>query len=259
MFKPRPLSSVLLSSATALMLTLSAPLQAEGLDLENMSDADRAAFGAAVRGYLLENPEVIFEAAAIYEEQQAALQERADETLVEDNAEALYNDGYSWVGGNPDGDITVVEFLDYRCGYCRKAHPEVAELIEKDGNIRLIVKEFPILGEASMTSSRFAVAAQIVGGDDAYKAVHEALITMKANPGKGPLVRLAGTLGLDGDAIWAEMESDEVTRRIAETRALGQKMGINGTPSFAFGNQMIRGYAPLETMQEIVAELRKQG
>ncbi|MGH1414635.1 MAG: DsbA family protein [Pelagimonas sp.] len=257
MFKSRPLSSVLLSSAAALMLTIGGSAQAEGFDLKNMSEAERAAFGDAVRGYLLENPGVIFEAAALYEEQQAAQQERADETLVADNAEALYNDGYSFVDGNPDGDVTIVEFLDYRCGYCRKAHPEVAELIEKDGNIRLIVKEFPILGEASMISARFAIATQIVGGDEAYKAVHEALIAMKGNPGKSPLVRLAGTLGLDGDAIWAETESEEVTRRIAETRALGQKMGINGTPSFAFGDQMVRGYAPLPAMKEIVAELRK--
>ncbi|PYG31755.1 protein-disulfide isomerase [Pelagimonas varians] len=259
MFNPRPLSSVLLSSAAALMLTFGTPAMSEGFDASTMTDAERTAFGAAVRAYLLENPEVIFEAAAVYEEQQAAGQARADETLVSDNADALYSDGFSWVGGNPDGDITIVEFLDYRCGYCRKAHPEVAELVESDGNIRLIVKEYPILGEASLVSSRFAIAAQIVGGDEAYEALHNGLITLTANPGKGPLLRLADTLGLDGEAIWAQMDSEEVTRRIAETRALGQRMGINGTPSFAFGDQMVRGYAPLDAMKQIVADLRKEG
>ncbi|SMX28274.1 Disulfide bond formation protein D precursor [Pelagimonas phthalicica] len=259
MFNPRPLSATLFGTVAAAAIGLGSMTMADEFDLSNMSDDQKAAFGEAVRAYLLKNPGVIFEAAALYEEQQAAQQARADETLVADNLDALYNDGYSWVGGNPEGDITVVEFLDYRCGYCRKAHPEVAELIAKDGNIRLIVKEYPILGEGSLISSRFAIATQIVAGDEAYKAVHEALIAMKGNPGKGPLVRLAGTLGLDGDAIWAEMESEEVTRRISETRALGQKMGINGTPSFAFGDQMVRGYVPLDSMLEIIAELRQNG
>ena len=226
-------------------------------DFGAMSAEDNQAFGQAVRSYLLENPQVIMEAVAVLETREAEQQAQTDETLVSDNADALYSDGYSWVGGNPDGDVTIVEFLDYRCGYCRKAHPEVAELVEKDGNIRLIVKEFPILGEGSLVSSRFAIAARIVAGDAAYESVHNGLIALESNPGKGPLLRMADTLGLDGDAIWAEMDSDEVTRRIAETRALGQRMGINGTPSFAFGDQMVRGYAPLETMKQIVSELRK--
>nr|WP_143595822.1 DsbA family protein [Tropicibacter naphthalenivorans] len=228
----------------------------DAFDPATMSDAQRAAFGEAVRAYLMENPEVIMEAVAVLEERQQNAAAAADDQLVQDHYEALVNDGYSWVGGNPDGDVTVIEFMDYRCGYCRKAQPEVEELIASDGNIRLIIKEFPILGDASLISAKFAIATQIVAGDEAYKQVHDALIALEGNPGKGPLTRLADTLGLDVDAIMAEMDSDEVLRRIADTRQLAQAMQINGTPSFVFGDQMVRGYAPLPAMQQIVAQER---
>lgn len=252
--------SFLRGSAAALAL-LTAPMafaqDAAPLDLGALTPDQQAAFGAQVRAYLLENPQVIMDAVAVLEEREKAAQAAQDDTLVADNLERLINDGYSWEGGNPEGDVTVIEFTDYRCGFCRRAHPEVTELIESDGNIRFIVKEFPILGEASLTSSRFAIATKIVAGDEAYKSVHDALIALEGNPGNGPLRRLADTLGLDADAIMAEMGSEEVTRRIAETRELALAMNINGTPSFVFGDQMVRGYAPLPAMQQIVTEIRQ--
>ena len=106
-----------------------------------------------MQAYLLENPEVLVEAMDVLNARQAAADAQNDATLVKTNADAIFNDPASWVGGNPEGDITLVEFTDYRCGYCRKAYDEVAELVKSDGNIRFIVKEFPILGEASLTSA----------------------------------------------------------------------------------------------------------
>lgn len=256
MFTNPPLFTGLRGSALALGL-LAAPMAlAEGLDFDAMSPEDRAAFGAQVRAYLMENPQVIMDAVAVLEQRQAAEQQQADGDLVQAHMDRLMNDGFSYVGGNPEGDITVVEFLDYRCGYCRKAHPEVEALIETDGDIRLIVKEFPILGEASLVSSRFAIATQIVAGDEAYKSVHDALIALEGGVGKPQLRRLATTLDLDADAILAEMESDEVTRRIQETRDLAMALQINGTPSFVFEDQMLRGYVPLESMMALVDEKR---
>ncbi|MBP0482858.1 DsbA family protein [Sagittula salina] len=241
--------------ASACLLTATQAF-AQDYDFAAMDDTQKAAFGEAVRDYLLENPQVIMEAVSKLEEMEADQQVEVDQHLVDQHAEALFNDGYSWVGGNPDGDFTIVEFMDYRCGYCRKAQPEVAELLEKDGNIRLIVKEFPILGEASVVSSRFAVATQIAAGDEAYGQVHDALMALEGNPGEAQLKRVAETLGLDYAAIEAEMDSEEVTRRITETRALAQAMQISGTPSFVFGNEMVRGYAPLAAMEQIVEQGR---
>lgn len=254
------ISKPALRASAAALCFLAAPVamaqDADPFDFANMTAEQKTAFGAEVRAYLLENPQVIMEAVAVLEEREKAAQVAQDDTLVADNMARLMDDGFSWVGGNPDGDVTVIEFSDYRCGFCRRAHPEVLELIESDGNIRYIVKEFPILGEASLVSSRFAIATQIVAGNEAYKSVHDALITLEGNPGDGPLRRIAETLGLDAEAIMAEMDSDEVTRRITETRELALAMNINGTPSFVFGDQMVRGYAPLPTMRQIVDEVR---
>lgn len=225
-------------------------------DLTAMTDEERAAFRAEVRAYLMDNPEVILEAVHLLEQRQADAQVEADFQLVSDNAEALFNDGFSWVGGNPDGDITIVEFLDYRCGYCRRAMPEVASLLERDGNIRLIVKEFPILGDASMVSSRFAIATKHVAGGEAYGKVHDALMEFNGEPTDAALRRLAEGLALDGDAILAAMDSPAVTDEIAQTRALAQKLEINGTPTFVLHDELLRGFLPADQMEAMIAEKR---
>lgn len=239
-----------------LALMLATATQASDLDFDNMSEAERAAFGAQVRAYLLENPEVIMEAVQVLEERQAAEQAQGDVQLIANNADAIFNDGYSWVGGNPEGDVTIVEFFDYRCGFCRRAHPEVAQLLEIDGNIRYIAKEFPILGENSVISSRFALAVREVAGDEAYEAAKETLIALNADMDDTVLRRLSDTLGLDADEVIAAMDSEDITAQLAKTRELAQALQINGTPSFVMGDQLIRGYVPLDAMQQIVAEAR---
>ena len=225
-------------------------------DLKEMTDAERALFRAEVRSYLMENPEVIMQAVEVLQQREQQQQLRADFDLVTENAEAIFNDGYSYVGGNPDGDIVLVEFLDYRCGYCRKAHDEVAELLEKDDNIKLIVKELPILGDASVLASRFAVAVKQVAGDESYKAVGDALMSFKGDVTMPSLQRLGKTFGLDMEAIEARMNSDEVTAEISQTRALASVLAITGTPTFVMKDEMLRGYLPLEQMQAIVADKR---
>lgn len=246
-------------ASTFLTLTLASGVHAADLDLENMSDADRTAFGEQVRAYLLENPQVIMDAVQVLEQRQAAEQARGDVALIEQHSEAIFNDGYSWVGGNPDGDVTIVEFFDYRCGYCRRAHPEVTQLLELDGNIRYVAKEFPILGENSLVSSRFALAVREVAGDAAYKAASDALIALNADMDEPVLRRLADTLELDADAVIAAMDSDAVTTQLAQTRELAQSLQITGTPSFVMGDQLIRGYVPLDAMLQIVDEARSEG
>jgi protein-disulfide isomerase len=250
-----PFTRTATAAATALAL-LGAPAQA--FDISAMSDAERAAFGEQVREYILENPDLILEAIDLLEQQQQQAEAARDDVLVAENLEELQNDGYSWVGGNPDGDITLVEFMDYRCGYCRRAAPEVEKLLESDGNIRLVIKEFPILGEASVLSSRFAVATKQVAGDDAYKQVHDSLIAFGGEPNEVALRRLVEGLSLDADAIFAKMDSEEVTAELRQTRALAQKMAISGTPTFVLGNELLRGYLPADQMEIMVAEIREK-
>ena len=243
--RPALISALLLTAAPAL-----------AFDPAAMSEAEREAFRAEVRAYLMEHPEVIFEAVDAMKAREANAAADADKQLVKAYHAEIFEDGYSWVGGNPEGDVTIVEFMDYRCGYCRRAVPEVASLLKSDGNIRLIVKEFPILGEASMISSRFAIATRIVAGNDAYEQVHDALLSLDGDMSDVALRRLADGLGLDAEPILAKMDSEEVTREIAANRDLAQRLQINGTPTFVLEGQMLRGYLPADQMAQIVAEER---
>ncbi len=168
------------------------------------------------------------------------------------NKDAIFNDPASWVGGNPEGDITVVEFVDYRCGYCRKAHDEVAELVKSDGNIRFVLKEFPILGEDSVTSSQFAISVLQLHGPDVYKQVHDALIALRGSPDGATLGKLATDLGLDPTPILERMKSPEVLAVIEANHALANTMEISGTPTFVIDQTMVRGYVPLDGMRQIV-------
>lgn len=244
----------LTATLAALMLTTTS---AVALDLDAMSDAERSTFRAEVRAYLLEDPEVLMEAIAVLENRQETAEATRDEQLAQTNMNALVNDGVSYVGGNPDGDITIVEFLDYRCSFCRRAHPEVEELITSDGNIRIIIKEFPILGEQSVLASQFAVATRIVAGNEAYKQVGDALIALNSDITPASLGALASAFDLDTDAIFAEMNSQAVQDELTNNRALGDRMQITGTPTFVFGEEMVRGYVPLDTMRQIVEAERE--
>ncbi|MFK7869487.1 MAG: DsbA family protein [Roseobacter sp.] len=229
---------------------------ASALDLSAMTDAEREAFREEVRAYLMENPQVILDAVNSMEERQAAAQAVADVERIAENAEAIFNDGFSYVGGNPDGDITVVEFLDYRCGFCKRAFGEIEQLLENDGNIRLIIKEFPILGEESVMASRYAIATRQIAGGDAYKALHDALMVYRGNITLQTLRRLASTLDLDTTAIEAQMDAPEVTAELRATRDLAQTLQISGTPTFVVETEMLRGFLPFDQMQALVSELR---
>ncbi|MEQ3626731.1 MAG: DsbA family protein [Celeribacter sp.] len=245
-------------SAVALGLAFTPMAQAQDFDPAAMTDDQRSAFRDEVRAYLLDNPEVLMEAIGVLESRQADAQTLGDAQMIETNSDAIFNDPMSYVGGNPDGDITIVEFMDYRCSYCRKAFPEVEELIATDGNIRFIVKEFPILGEESVLASRFAIAVLDVAGSDAYKNVHDALMQMRGSYTEASLREIAADAGIDEiDAVIAAMDSDEVTATIAANHELAQRLQITGTPTFVMSDQMLRGYVPLDAMQQIVGTARE--
>ncbi|MEM1352464.1 MAG: DsbA family protein [Pseudomonadota bacterium] len=241
-------------ASLALIVGLATP--AAALDLGAMSEEERALFREEVRSYLMENPEIIIEAVNALEQRQAAEQAAADIDLVSQNADELFDDGFSYVGGNPDGDITLVEFLDYRCGFCKRAFTEVEGLLETDGNIRFVVKEFPILGEQSLLASRFAIATKMVEGDENYKALHDALLSFNGDITMPALRRLAGTFNLDADAIEARMDDPEITANLQATRALAERLRISGTPTFVLGDEMLRGFLPADQMQQMVDEKR---
>ncbi|QYZ71407.1 DsbA family protein [Neotabrizicola shimadae] len=237
--------------AALLACTVALPAAAE------MTDVERDELREEIRAYLLENPEVLVEAMNELQAREEKASASRDVEMVRTNAEAIFKDANSWVGGNPDGDITIVEFMDYRCGYCRKAYEEVDELVKSDGNIRYVVKEFPILGEQSVLSSRFAIAVRQLHGDAAYKQAYDALITLRGDATAESLTTVAGKLGLDPAPILARMDSDEVTAVIAANHELANTLEISGTPTFVIDETMVRGYVPLDGMRQIVAGARE--
>lgn len=247
--------------ATALLAfgLFAAAAPATALDLGALTDAERDAFRAEVRAYLLDNPEVLMEAIGVLDARDQAAQIGADKELVAANRASLTNDPQSWVGGNVSGDVTVIEFMDYRCGYCRQAFQEVEDLVSTDGNIRFILKEFPILGEQSVLASQFAIATRQLHGDDAYKGVHDALMTLRGDVTEVSLTRLAEGFGFDPAPIMAKMASPEVMAVIAANHDLADRLRITGTPTFIFEDQMLRGYVPLDSMMRLVDGIRAEG
>lgn len=241
--------------SAALALALAAT-PAAAFDIDAMSPGEREAFGAEVRSYLLENPEVLMEAMAVLEAREAEMQAEADAAAIAAEAEALFADEDSWVGGNPEGDVTIVEFLDYRCGFCRRAHPVIGELLSSDGEIRLIVKELPILGPESVLASRFALAVKAQHGEAAYEAMHDELMTFNGPFDIATLAGLAEDAGFEAEPLLAALDDAEITRVIDENRALAGALGISGTPSFVVGDMLLRGFLPLEGMEAVVAEAR---
>lgn len=252
-----PLPRLLAPALLSLGLAVAATLPAAATDLTQMTEAERAAFDAQVRAYLLEHPEVLVEAMQVLQDRQDLAAQAQEQMILSQNQDRIYNDPASWVGGNLQGDITVVEFMDYRCTYCRKAYEELENLVASDGNIRFVLKEYPILGEDSVASSRFAIAVRLLHGDAAYKKAHDALITLRGSPDPETLGRLASDLGLEAQPILDKMGTDEVTQIIADNHALAGLLDVTGTPTFILGKSVVRGYLPEDQMQALVDQERE--
>ncbi|MCV2876799.1 DsbA family protein [Rhodobacteraceae bacterium XHP0102] len=235
------------------LLTLS---PAQAFDIGAMSDAERTAFRAELRAYLLENPEVLIEAFDILDQRQAMATAEAEAEIITTNADALFASPYDYVGGNPEGDVTLVEFLDYRCGYCKRAFPEIEAMLEADGNIRFVVKEFPILGDASLMASRYAIAAKIALGDVAYRALHDAMLQMRGEISETALEATATNLGLDHAAIVAEIDNPQIDATIATNYELARALNISGTPTFVLEGGLLRGALPRAQIEAAIAAER---
>jgi protein-disulfide isomerase len=214
----------------------------------------REAVEAIVREYLLKNPELIMESVRAYQQrQQAQERERVAGVLAARRAE-LFQDPDAPVAGHPAGDVTVVEFFDYRCGYCKSVAPAVRQLLEQDPNVRLVYKEFPILGPDSVVAARAALAARAQGH---YVAFHNAL--MAASGGSltlADVLRIAGQVKLDTVRLQADMEAPEIRALVQKNFALAQELGIRGTPVFVVETEVVPGAMDLAALKDLVARAR---
>ena len=236
----RSLPTIIVSCALA-MVTL--PVQAADLSPEMRDQIE-----GVVKDYLLQNPEIIREASQVLAEREEADRLAAAARALADSRDALERDPGSPVGGNPNGDITVVEFFDYNCGYCKRAAPELSALIEADANVRVVYKEFPILGPSSLLAAKAALAAQRQGK---YVVFHEALFELP-EISDATLEGLSDQLGLDHARLVKDMEGPEIAAQITRDTELARSLDINGTPGFVIGNRLVPGAIDTQTMQQIV-------
>lgn len=214
------------------------------------------AIGAEVRRYILDHPEVIIEAMRVLEERRRLADEDRRRQVLARLSDEIRDDGYSFVGGNPDGDITMVEFSDYRCGYCKRAHSHVRSVLKNDPNIRFIIKEFPILGPDSVTAAKAAMAALEQQDGALYLEFNDALMTHGGPLNETTILKIAERVGLDVDELSEQMDDPELQKRIDRTHALAEQLGISGTPSFIIGDQVVPGFIESPAMAQIIAQQR---
>lgn len=216
---------------------------------------EQADLEGAIHQYLLEHPEVIIEAVEVLRAREQADKVAGAREQIELQREALINDPTSPVAGNPEGDVTLVEFFDYHCGYCKRVLGDILVLLDDDANVRIVYKEFPILGPQSVTAARIALAAHRQDPDK-YLAFHVALMTSRARLNEDRAFQMAREMGFDVDGLKADMNSDEISKIIQDNIELARLLGINGTPSFVIGDQLIPGAVSLDTLKELIESAR---
>jgi protein-disulfide isomerase len=218
----------------------------------------RREFEALIKDYLVKNPEVMMEVQTALEAKMEKITSEKMASALKENAKELFQSAAAPIAGNPKGDITVVEFFDYNCGYCKKALPDLAALVQADKNVRVVLKEFPILSKGSEEASKAALAAKMQGK---YWDFHTGMLAIQGQANEASALKVAEKAGLDIARLKKDMASAEVKKEIDDTRALAQKMGISGTPHFLVGDKVIAG-AP-ENLGEVLAghvsDVRKAG
>jgi protein-disulfide isomerase len=214
---------------------------------------DKGAVEKIVRDYILENPEIIAEAIQRLQQKKKLAESAADIRLLAANRAELTDDPTSPVGGNAKGDVTVVEFFDYRCGVCKRIHPIVSQLVKTDPNIRRVYKEWPILGPNSVLAARAAIASRKQGK---YLSFHKVMIEANSSFGESAIMAMADSVGIDTAKLRRDMRSAETSAVIRKNYALAEKLKLNGTPSFVIGDTLLRGGRDLESLRAIVAEAR---
>ena len=241
----------------ALAVALVFPLGAAAGHAQSLSSSPRGEIEKIIREYLISHPEVLQEAIAALEKRQAAAEAAKHQVAIKDNAEALFNSTRHVVIGNPKGDVTFVEFFDYNCGYCKRAMGDMLALMKADGKLRVVLKEFPVLGENSVETARVAVAVRMQDKTGKkYLEFHQKLLSGRGRADKSRALAVAKEVGLDVARIERDIAGDEVRKSLEESFKLAEKLGLNGTPSYVIGDNVVVGAVGLEALREKINSAR---
>ncbi|WP_377288419.1 DsbA family protein [Rhizobium sp. SG2393] len=215
-------------------------------------------FGAYIREYLLANPEVLIDVQKALQEKQRVAQAAASEAAVTNNKDAIFNSEHDVVLGNPKGDVTIVEFYDYNCGYCKRALSDMNAILDTDKNVRFVLKELPILGPDSLAAHRVSAAFRKIAPEK-YGEFHRALLGGEDRATEETAIAVAEKLGVKEADLRAHMEKNPKDAAVMESYQLANELGISGTPSYVIGNEAVFGAVGLEELQGKVANIRACG
>lgn len=217
---------------------------------------DKAALGQSIRDYLMANPEVLVEAMQELERKQDSQRDTAAQKAIQENRAALMSDPDSPVVGNPNGDVTIVEFSDYQCPYCKRAHGAVKSVLASDSKVKLVFKDLPILGEPSRIA---AVAALAARAQDKHLVFHDALMEFNGKLDRDRIMEIAGSVGLDVAKLQKDMDDPKLKQIIDRNMALASALGVRGTPAFVIGNQFVPGAVDADTLKRLINDARTKG
>jgi protein-disulfide isomerase len=246
-----PFFRPLLSAALALALC-GAPWAASA---ESFSDGQRGEIETIIKNYLVSHPEVLEEAMVELQKRQTAAEAAKHEASIAQNAETIFNSPRGVVLGNKDGDVTFVEFFDYNCGYCKRAMADMLDLMKADPKLKVVLKEFPVLSQGSVEAAQVAVAVRMQAPQK-YLDFHQKLLGGRGPADKAHALAVAKELGLDMNKLEKDMASPEAKATIEENFKLAEEMGMNGTPSYVIGKQIVVGAVGVEGLKEKISNAR---
>jgi len=224
-------------------------------DAAELAPEQRREIESVIHDYLLQHPDVLIEALRAAEEKvKTDAGEKAKESLAARSSE-VFDDPETPVGGNPKGDVTLVEFFDYRCPYCKQVQPRLQELLAQDRQLRIAYKEFPILGAVSVAAARAALAAH---RQSKYETFHDAMMAAKGEITEDTVYRVADSIGLDVDRLKLDMASPQIDAALKANHSLADALDITGTPGFVVGDQIVPGAIDLSSLKELVAGARRK-
>jgi len=222
---------------------------------DGLSDAQRVEVEGIIKEYLVAHPEVIKDAMDELQRRQDAAEAAQQVSAITDNSTALFSSKRQVVLGNPKGDVTLVEFFDYNCTYCKRAHADLKELLASDKNLRVVLKEFPVLGEGSVEAANVAVAVNLVAPDK-YWQFHDALLMERGQANGDKALAVAEDIGIDKAKLMKAMQSPEVKATIAESYDLANKLSLTGTPSYVTAKEVVVGAVGYDALKEKIGIAR---
>jgi protein-disulfide isomerase len=246
------LSALLAAAAIALAGVTSVSAQ-------TFSEPQRGEIEKIIKEYLLKHPEVLQEAMAELEKRQAVAEAEKARSAVKNHSEAIFNSPRQVTLGNPQGDVTFVEFFDYNCGYCKRALDDMNALMAKDPKLKVVLKEFPVLGPGSTEAAKVAVAVRMQDKTGKkYLEFHQKLLTGRGQADRARALAVAKEVGLDMARLEKDLKSDEIDATLAESMKLAEALGLNGTPSYVIGSDVVVGAVGLAKLGEKIQAARQQ-